>query len=297
LAANQPPAAERFAFGVPPRPDAGAGSGGSSKVPRSAVAKMLIGFGLAMVVAVAFPRIVHGGAGTPPIGILVASGALITALTTGALWFAIQRDLGLPQRVALYAVGYNALIVLVKFVLAPLGVYQVNRSVTLESFVPFNTLFGAGLSAGIVFLLYLGAYVLIYRLCRRGVVTAPTGKRRRASGGVAFSVLVGSLLFGGTGGAFLLIPLLVAVSGTDYLRFVFSSAVALEIVVVLVVASVLAGLAFRSAAERAQMYGNAAVLVSFFWLGLYFLALYHVLWVIYVLVLFSLWPLKVVVPK
>jgi hypothetical protein len=45
------------------------------------------------------------------------------------------------------------------------------------------------------------------------------------------------------------------------------------------------------------MYGNAAVLVSFFWLGLYFLVLYHVLWVVYVLVLFSLWPLKVVVPK
>ena len=37
--------------------------------------------------------------------------------------------------------------------------------------------------------------------------------------------------------------------------------------------------------------------MSFFWVGLYFLALYHVLWVVYVLVLTSIWPLKVVTPK
>ena len=296
MSANQPPMAERFAFGAPPRPDSGAG--GSSKVPGSAVAKMLAGFGLALAVALVFPRVTGGGTGTPPIGILVASGALISALTTGALWFAIQKDLGLPQRVALYAVGYNALIVLVKFVLAPLGVYRVNQSVALESFLPFNNVFGAGLAAGIVFVLYLGVYALIYRLCRRGVPVAGLRKKKGvASGGVGLSVLASGLLLAGSGGAFLLIPLLVAVSATDYLRYVFSSGVALEIVVVLVAASVLAGLAFRSVAERAEMYGNAAVLVSFFWLGLYFLVLYHVLWVVYVLVLFSLWPLKVVVPK
>ncbi len=294
MSANPPPTPPNSVPGVPGRPDAGA----SPKIPGPAALKMLVGFGLALLVAVVFPRVVHGGSGIPPIGILVASGAFISALTTGALWFAIQKDLGLPQRVALYAVGYNALIVLVKFVLAPLGVYQVNQSVTLETFLPFNQLFGAGMTAAIVFLLYLGVYGLIYRLFRRGVLVAhPRQKRRLTSGGVGLSVVAGGLLLAGSGGAFLLIPLLVAVSATDYLRFVFSSAVALEIVLVLVAASVLAGLAFRTVAERADMYGNAAVLVSFFWLGLYFLALYHVLWVIYVLVLFSLWPLKVVVPK
>ena len=173
-----------------------------------------------------------------------------------------------------------------------------NQSVTLESFLPFNNLFGASLAAGLVFVLYLGVYALIYRIFRRGVVVAAERKKRRVtSGGVGLSFLAGGLLLAGTGGAFLLIPLLVAVSATYYLRYVFSSAVALEIVLALVATSVLAGLAFRSVSQRAEMYGNAAVLVSFFWLGLYFLALYHVLWVIYVLVLFSLWPLKVVVPK
>jgi hypothetical protein len=37
--------------------------------------------------------------------------------------------------------------------------------------------------------------------------------------------------------------------------------------------------------------------VTLFWLGLGFLALYHVLWIVYVLVLGSIWPLKTVVPK
>ncbi|HMC37196.1 MAG TPA: hypothetical protein VKK30_04955, partial [Actinomycetota bacterium] len=259
MAASPPPRPPGSFFGVPNRPDVAQ----SSKVPSSAVIKMLVGFGLAMIVAVALPRVVHGGTGTPPIGILVASGALITALTTGALWFAIQRDLGLPQRVALYTVGYNALIVLVKFVLAPLGVYQVNQSVTLESFLPFNNLFGASLAAGLVFVLYLGVYALIYRIFRRGVVVAAERKKRRVtSGGVGLSFLAGGLLLAGTGGAFLLIPLLVAVSATYYLRYVFSSAVALEIVLALVATSVLAGLAFRSVSQRAEMYGNAAVLVS-----------------------------------
>jgi hypothetical protein len=258
---------------------------------------MSIGFGLALLVAVLLPRVSGGGTGTPPVGILVASGALISAFTTGALWFAIQKDLGLPQRVGLYAVGYNALIVLVKFVLAPLGVYQVNRSVPLESFLPFSELLGAALAAVIVFLLYLGVYALIYRVFRPSGVVVRSRKRWRSRRGLVFPMVAGSLLLAGSGGAFLVIPLLVAVSATDYLRFVFSSAVALEIVIVLAAASVLAALAFRSVAERAQMYGNAALMVSFFWLGLYFLALYHVLWVIYVLVLFSLWPLKVVIPK
>jgi hypothetical protein len=37
--------------------------------------------------------------------------------------------------------------------------------------------------------------------------------------------------------------------------------------------------------------------VSVFWVGLAFLALYHALWVIYVLALTTIWPLKVITPK
>jgi hypothetical protein len=142
-------------------------------------------------------------------------------------------------------------------------------------------------------------YALIYRPFRRRVVATHPAKRRKVVlAGIAFPVIVVALLLAGSASAFIIVPLLlVAAPGAEYLGFVFSSSVALLIVVALVTACVLAAAAFRSAADRAQLVGDASILVSFFWLGLFFLVLFHVLWVVYMLVLFSLWPLKVVVPK
>ena len=54
---------------------------------------------------------------------------------------------------------------------------------------------------------------------------------------------------------------------------------------------------FHSAAERARVLGDAAVLVNLFWVGLAFLAICQALWVVYVLVLTSIWPLKTVTSK
>ncbi len=62
-------------------------------------------------------------------------------------------------------------------------------------------------------------------------------------------------------------------------------------------AVVLARLALTSTAERARAVGDATLLASVFWVGVAYLALYHALWVVYVLVLTSLWPLKVVTSK
>jgi len=259
---------------------------------------MLAGFGVALVVALVLPRLSGGGNGPPPVGALVSTGALIAAATMIALWFAVRNDLGLPQRTAVFAVCYMGLVVLVKFVLAPAGVYQVAQRVTLETVIPINQPFGAALASGVVLLLYLGVYALIYRPFRRRMVPSHPAKRRKVlAAGFAFPAIAAALLLAGSGGAFIILPLLLLAGGTEYIGYVFSSSVALLIVIALVAACVLAAAAFRSAADRAQMVGDASVLVSFFWLGLFFLVLYHVLWVVYVLVLFSLWPLKVVVPK
>jgi hypothetical protein len=92
----------------------------------------------------------------------------------------------------------------------------------------------------------------------------------------------------------LLVPL---GAGFEYLDFVFSSTLSLLIGVVLACATGLAAMAFHTASDRARVIGDASLFMSFFWAGLFFLALYHVLWVVYVLVLTSIWPLKVVTPK
>jgi hypothetical protein len=100
-----------------------------------------------------------------------------------------------------------------------------------------------------------------------------------------------------SGGAALVLFLIPFAAGFEYLAFVFSSALSLLIALALAGATALAALAFEAASERAAIVGDATLFMSFFWLGLYFLALYHVLWVVYVLVLTSIWPLKVVTPK
>jgi len=198
-----------------------------------------------------------------------------------------------------FAVCYMGLIVLVKFVLAPVGVYQVAQRATLEWAFPINEPFGAALASGVVLLLYLGVYALIYRPLRRRLLGSDPAKRKKILiAGIAFPVVVVAMLLAGSAGAlFVALPLLFLAGGAQYIGYVFSSSVALLILVALVGACVLAAAAFASAADRAQMVGDASILVSFFWLGLFFLVLFHVLWVVYVLVLFSLWPLKVVVPK
>lgn len=86
-------------------------------------------------------------------------------------------------------------------------------------------------------------------------------------------------------------------SGFEYVGFVLSSAVSLVVAVSLAGALLLAGRAFSAAEKRAVALGDAAVLTSLFWVCLAFLALYQVLWVVFVLALTSVWPLKVVTPK
>jgi hypothetical protein len=124
--------------------------------------KVWVGFGLAFLVARYLPR--GGGEETPGLDTLVSAAALIMLFTTGALYLGIRYNLRLPTRVAIYAVAYNALIVCVKFVLGPLGLYEVNRSVDLTSLFPVSDAIGALWTGTLVFGLYVLGYWLVYRL-------------------------------------------------------------------------------------------------------------------------------------
>lgn len=277
---------------IPERPDRD-----RRRVPRSLWAKVLPAFALAAVVVSIVPRAASGGT-EPPLGILLSVGLLVGAVTTGALYWGLRSDLALPARVAAYAVAYNVLVVAVKFVLAPRALYESNRGRAFESILPVNQPLGAILVALAVFAAYALVLFVIYRVTRRRV-RAAFARRSRRSKALVLGVFAGTVLIGTTfvGGAVVIIPLLLTAGSVQYLDFVFTSGVAVVIAAALVAAASLAGLAMRSVADRAEILANVGVLVSFFWIGLTFLALYHVLWVVYVLVLTSVWPLKVVIPK
>lgn len=251
--------------------------------------KVVIAFGLALLAVYFLPG--DRGGETPPASTLMTVAVTIAFLTTVALWLGMRLDLGFPTAVIVYTVGWNVLVVLAKFAFGPRGFYEVNQEVDIDASLPtLEEPIGAWLGGMLIFAFYGGVYWLIYRSFRGGMPKAPF---------VIGSLLFAAILLSAVSGIFVLVilPLLIAAAGLDYLQFVFTSSVSLVVGLQLAGAVTLAVLAFRSAAERARVVGDAAILVSLFWVGLAFLAIYQALWVVYVLVLTSIWPLKTVTPK
>jgi hypothetical protein len=249
--------------------------------------------GAAAAVAVAatilFPR---SGGDRPTIAALALIGTVIAAAMTAAVYVLVRRELRLPARMAVSFAAAFGLIAVVKFVLAPHGLYEVNAVRDLEDV--FGTVAdpgGAIITAAVVFGLYALVYGLLYRMWNR---RAP-GRSRRTRRTVAIIFLVGIPLIVFTGAWIILFLALHA--PLQYVDFVFTSGVAGLIGLSLAIAATLIGWTFRRLAVSPQLLADVGAVVSLFWLGFAFLALYHVLWIAYVLVLASIWPLRTVVPK
>jgi hypothetical protein len=254
----------------------------------SAWVKIGAAFGVAALAAAFVPRAGEGSGEVPGLATLLVTGALVGLLTTAALFVVLRRDLGLPVAVALFAVGYNALVVLVKFVLGPRSIYEASEQEKLDGFFDPGDAGEAVFIAGGLFLAYAAALFVVYRLCRRRLERREFRVRRA----VVVAVVAAAVVLA-TGG----LPLLLLLGGLEYAGYVFSTGLSGLVALALGAAIWLAARTFIGTAERAQVVGDAAVLVSVFWVGLAFLALYHALWVVYVLALTTIWPLKVITPK
>ena len=276
---------------APPRPDQR-----PLRLPGASWITLLVAVGLALAAIALFPR---SGGDAPPLASLALIGAVITGVTTSALYAIVRRDLRVPGRVAWSLAVAFGLIALVKFVMAPFGLYKVNAERPLSD--QFGTVAdptGAVITAAAVFGLYLLGYAIIYWLGgdnppirRRNPDRAPAPVRKRRR--LLLVLLVAGLIV--VSGLWIVVVLVLTVPW-QYLDFVFSSGVGLLVAAALAVAATLIGSAFRTLGDlRTPVeYGT---IVTLFWLGVGFLALFHVLWIVYVLVLGSIWPLKTVVPK
>jgi hypothetical protein len=269
-------------------------------VTSSLILKLAVAGALSLGVVALAPRTVDSGGDVPPVRMLLVTATIVGVICSALLFWGLRSDVRLPLKAAVYAVVFNVLVIVVKLALAPHGFYEVNQQRDIDAtFGTIDDPFMALLAAACVFLLYLGVFVVLYRTFRSKVEHLDDRDPvPRLAGGrnLVVGILVLTFLLVASGGAILLVLLPLA-GGLEYLDFVFSSSLSLFIGVILACATALAALAFNSSAERARLIGDASVFISFFWIGLYFLALYHVLWVVYVLVLTSIWPLKVVTPK
>jgi hypothetical protein len=263
------------------------------------VLKLVVAGTLSLAVVIFVPRTVSSSGDVPPVGMLLTTATVVGVICAALLYWGLRSDLGLPATAAVYAAAFHVLVIVVKLGLAPHGFYEVNQSRDLDGLFSIDNGLMAMLAAAAIFVLYLSVYLVLYRYFRVKVEhLAPDDPIPRLVSGRALviAVVVGTFLLIASGGALLLVLVPIA-AGFDYVNFVFSSSLSLMIGIILACATVLAAAAFNSTADRARIVGDASVFMSFFWVGLYFLALYHVLWVVYVLVLTSIWPLKVVTPK
>jgi hypothetical protein len=75
----------------------------------------------------------------------------------------------------------------------------------------------------------------------------------------------------------------------------FAGVLGVLIAIALVGAVVLCSVAFKEASDQAVLTRNVSLLTTFAWIGLAFIAAYHILWLVFLLTLISLWPLRVVI--
>jgi hypothetical protein len=277
---------------TPPRPD-------RPRFRPSTASWVALGGAVAVALAAiaALPPRSYGvGGDAPPLASLALIGTIVAATTSAALYLVVRQDLEIPLRIAAPFAFAFVLIGVVKFVLAPMGLYEVNAVKPLqEVFGSLRDLIGASITAVAVFGLYALGFWIAHRVGTGE--RSPIYRHRAGRIGAPMIVLgfvgIGLLAVSGLG----IVVLIVLSSPAQYLEFVFTSGVGILIVVTLAASAGLIGATFRALGRRPQLVADVGAIVSLFWLGLGFLALYHVLWVVYVLVLGTIWPLKTVVPK
>lgn len=248
---------------------------------------------LAPVAAFAFPWVDHvlnRGAATPGVLSFFGVGLSVLALTAVLLFAGLRRVLPKSGVFLAAMFGYSAILVLIKFGLGPLALYVQSEQ---QGFVVLNTDRG-GLAflafpalAAVTALAYGLAFFVLYlyfnsRLRRR------LGIQVRLERGFV-SLLIAMFSIGVAGS-------LTGLGLFGFLEYVssFFSLVALAglLALSLVLAVVLCAAAFNEATEQAVLLRNVTLLSTFAWIGLAFIAAYHILWLIFILTLVSLWPLK-----
>ncbi len=265
-----------------------------------AVALALFGLAGAAVVATV-PRLFIGPEG-PRFAVFLVAGLAGIVLTAGLFGYIYRLGMGFGRTVLVLAAGYNALIAAVKLGLAPAALYQANREQVFDSSMgdPNSLWFYLGVGAGVL-LLYLLVFGVMYRVFRRRFrrrsLTSGAPPRQRGRWSRKY-VVIGVVACVAFAASFLWVfpAFYVGLPALSYLVYIFSTFGA-AITLALILAAVLAYKTFDEVEKRAVRLGDATLLASFFWLGLALILLYHVMWVVFLLTLVSIWPFRTYTPK
>jgi hypothetical protein len=190
----------------------------------------------------------------------------VLLLTAGYLCVA-TRVTGLGASWGLLAFGYNAALVVVKFVLSPASYYHSPRTALSEHL-------WVGIS---VMLLYAGALGAIFAMVRRYQGSRPWPWPAKLGLVAALVVFAMACRY--------VVALVLGRTASDYLRHVFAGA-GIWLPALIASASFLAVETFDRAAHASASRGPEASLRATFAVGLALIGVYHGLWVVFMMRLF-----------
>jgi hypothetical protein len=268
--------------------------------PQRAVILALVLFGLACSFLIAtIPRLFIRPV-QPNFLLFLDAGVAVIALTAGLFGFLDRLGMGFGRTVLVLAAGYNALIAAVKLGLAPAALYRANSVEPFDASVqdPNSLIYYLAVAFGVL-LLYVLVFGVMYRLFRRRFrrrsLSSEAPRARRVSGRVLVAILVAVVVIAVS--LLWVAPLLyVGLPTLSYLVYIFST-FGVAITLALALAAFLAYRTFDEVEKQAAHLGDATLLATFFWLGLALIVLYHVMWVVFLLTLVSIWPFQTYTPK
>lgn len=231
-------------------------------------------------------------------------GVMVIALS--ALFLAYTaRLIGLTRGWLILGVLFSSLIVVTKFILIPQSLYsqtyQINNG--LVAFDPNSSGSYIGVAA-VLFAAYALILWIAYRHYDRKVALRLKRQQRWAISltrsnmvnivvvTIALLILVAVAL----GGSILIVPMLVFGSTSDYIGFAFSGG-GLGLVISTVLAIVLSVKYLEHSSNIAVEAKDGTILAITFWVGLSLLLMYHVLWVVYMTIMLTIWPFQTISPS
>ena len=218
----------------------------------------------------------------PPTSMFASAGLLMSVVAMVTVTLAAWRS-GVALRAAIALGGGFAAIAVAKFAIGPTAFYKGLSTTVIQDPLDLGPSGIVWLIGVAVCLLYAGVILLLAAWLRPASSSWP-----RFSTGVGLIVLA---VAGVATGAFI----------TDapfaYLGFALTGAGATALAIALFVAATLVTVALQDTAKQAKAVGTASVYLTVVWVAIAFLLVFQVLWIVFLLAVVTVWPLRTVTPK
>lgn len=241
----------------------------------------------------------------PPLWQISLVGVIIIAISSLFLTYA-AKVIGLARGWLVLGVLFSSLIVIVKFILVPQSLYS--QTFDLGNLFTFFNPNNAGSYIFISLSLFVAYTIVLLAAYRHyhGKIALSLGKNKTLAPAhlgktiaiIALVIIALIMLLIASGGAALLIfPLLIGGSPTlGYLDYAINGG-GIPLVAATILAILLSVKYLEHSSNVAIQTKDGTILAITFWISFSLLLVYHILWVIYMTVMLTIWPFKTISPS